>query len=171
MLQDIKNLVCKLNFTHFVVGLLFLTLIFVLFYNMLNSKSNGSNGSNEMEYFQNSGNNGNSRNGGNGNGNNGSVGYVEPDGELILYYANWCGFSRMFLPEWEKFENYAKENLSNLKVTRVLCEGGNEATCFQKGVEGYPTVILYRKDGSEETFMDDRTSDKLVQFINNKLTG
>jgi hypothetical protein len=75
----------------------------------------------------------------------------------------------MFLPEWEKFENYAKENLPTLKVTRVLCEGGNEATCFQKGVEGYPTVILYRKDGSEETFMDDRTSDKLVQFINSKL--
>lgn len=85
-------------------------------------------------------------------------------GEIILYYAMWCGFSRQFLPEWEKFEEYAKKNLPQVRVTRVRCEDGHEATCSQKGVTGYPTVILYRKDGSEKIFEDERTSDKLIKF-------
>ena len=38
-------------------------------------------------------------------------------------------------------------------------------TCQQKGVQGYPTVILYLKDGSEKTFEDERTMDKLVKFV------
>ena len=90
---------------------------------------------------------------------------VEPDGEIVLYYATWCGYSRMFLPEWEKFEKYAKDNLSNLKVTRIRCEGGNEAVCTQKGVEGYPTIILYLKNSKEVKFDGERSSKQLADFI------
>jgi hypothetical protein len=85
--------------------------------------------------------------------------------ELVLYYAMWCGYSRAFLPEWEKFEGYAKSNLPNLKVSGVRCEDGNEATCSQKGVEGYPTVILYLKNGKEITFSGERNMDALIKFV------
>jgi hypothetical protein len=85
--------------------------------------------------------------------------------EIILYYAMWCGHSRSFLPEWEKFEAYAKNNFPNLRVSRVRCEDGNEATCMQKGVEGYPTVILYPMGGSEKMFDGTRSSDSLIKFI------
>lgn len=84
--------------------------------------------------------------------------------EIVLYYATWCGYSKIFLPEWEKFEEYAKNNLPNLKVTKLRCEGGNEPICMQKGVEGYPTVIMYLKDGREVPFQGDRTSEKLIEF-------
>lgn len=91
---------------------------------------------------------------------------------IVLYYAMWCGYSKMFLPEWEKFEKYARDNLPNLTVKSVRCEGGDEATCTQKGVQGYPTVILY-KDGLTEssgiTFDADRTHDKLVEFVKNNM--
>lgn len=86
-------------------------------------------------------------------------------GEIIIYYAMWCGYSRQFLPEWEKFEKYAKDNLPQVRVSRVRCEDGNEATCQQKGVQGYPTVILYLKDGSEKTFEDERNMNKLIEFV------
>jgi len=92
--------------------------------------------------------------------------YQEPAAEIVLYYATWCGYSRMFLPEWEKFEKYAKGNLPHIKVSNVRCEGGNEATCSQKGVEGYPTVILYPKKGTEINFMKERTTEKLIEFVN-----
>ena len=90
-------------------------------------------------------------------------------GELILYYATWCGHSRNFLPEWEKFELHAKENMPFLKVDKIRCEDGHEATCQQKGVEGYPTVILYIKNGSEKLFEGQRTAEGLVNFINSNL--
>jgi thiol-disulfide isomerase/thioredoxin len=85
-------------------------------------------------------------------------------GEITLYYAMWCGYSRQFLPEWEKFEAFAKQNFPNLRVSRVRCEDGHEATCSQKGVQGYPTVILYLKDNSEKTFDGERNSEKLIEF-------
>lgn len=85
--------------------------------------------------------------------------------ELVLYYALWCGHSKAFLPEWEKFEAHAKANFPNLRVSRVRCEDGNEATCMQKGVQGYPTVILYPKDNSEKQFEGERSLNALINFI------
>ena len=89
----------------------------------------------------------------------------EPKPELVLYYATWCHFSREFLGVWSNFEKYAKDNLSNVRVMAVRCEGENEATCNQKGVNGYPTVILYMVDGTEHKFEGPRTVDGLKQFV------
>lgn len=86
-------------------------------------------------------------------------------GELVFYYALWCGYCKAFLPEWEKFEAYAKTNFPNLRVSSIRCEDGNEATCMQKGVEGYPTVILYPKGGVEKLFDGERKFESLVKFI------
>lgn len=88
-----------------------------------------------------------------------------PAGEIILYYAMWCGYSRAFVPEWEKFEGYAKSNLPQLKVSKIRCEDGNEETCVQKGIQGYPTVVLYLQNGGEKKFDGQRNLDGLIQFI------
>ena len=90
-------------------------------------------------------------------------------GELVLYYAMWCGHSRSFLPEFEKFEKFAKDNLPHCRVMKTRCEDGNEATCSQKGVDGFPTVILYAKNGQEKVFDKERTMQKLVEFVNENL--
>ena len=88
------------------------------------------------------------------------------DAEIVLYYATWCGYSRMFLPEWDKFVEYAKANLSNVKVTGIRCEDGNEAVCLQKGVQGYPTIILYPKHDTEINYGGERKAEKLIEFVN-----
>lgn len=93
----------------------------------------------------------------------------EIKGEIILYYAMWCGHSRAFLSEWEKFEEYAKKNMPFLRVSRVRCEDGNEATCVQKGVEGYPTVILCPKGNADKLYEGERKMEKIVEFVNNNL--
>ena len=85
--------------------------------------------------------------------------------EINLYYALWCGYSREFLPEWQKFEKYSKEHLPNLVVTKVRCEDGNEAICNQKNIQGYPTVTITLKDGTKKTFNGERTSESLIKFI------
>lgn len=89
------------------------------------------------------------------------------DAEIVLYYALWCGYSRAFLPEWEKFEAYAKANMKNIKVTSLRCEDGDEATCKQKGVGGYPTVIIYKnKSTNGVTFEGQRNMESLIKFVN-----
>src|ERR1700744_6581436 len=29
---------------------------------------------------------------------------------IVLYYTNWCGYSKMFLPEWKKFKDQINGN-------------------------------------------------------------
>lgn len=85
------------------------------------------------------------------------------NGEIILYYTSWCPHSTNFLPEWEKFEKYANANM-NIKVTTLLCEGGNESICNEKRIPGFPYVILYKGD-NEIHFEDERTCDALKKFV------
>lgn len=84
--------------------------------------------------------------------------------EIVLYYATWCGFSRMFLPEWEKFEQYAKINMPDIKVTKILCENENESVCQQKGIHGYPTIILYTGN-KQKHYNGERKIDQIIKFI------
>lgn len=88
----------------------------------------------------------------------------EPKHEMILYYAAWCGYSRSFLPEWQKFLDWAKVNLPNVRCDNIRCEDGLEAECQQKGISGYPTVMLYLIDGSSHKFTGPRTVDGLQKF-------
>lgn len=88
------------------------------------------------------------------------------DKELILYYSTGCGHCTAFMPEWLKFEEYAKQHINNLRVTKLNCEGGNKNVCIQKNVPGYPYVVLYK--GNDEIVYDgDRTMESLIEFSQN----
>ena len=87
-------------------------------------------------------------------------------GEIMFYYTNWCGFCKQFKPEWEKFEKYAKSSLPHLKVSEIKCEGRNETVCNQKGVSGFPTIILYPHNGPQKVFNGPRTIQGVVEFVN-----
>lgn len=87
--------------------------------------------------------------------------------KLILYYAMWCGYSRQFLPEWEKFEKYAEDNLKNIYIEKINCEGDNESICNKKGVPGFPYIVLETSDGKTIPFDGDRTVEQLVNFLQN----
>lgn len=85
--------------------------------------------------------------------------------EMVLYYTSWNGYSKTFLPEWERFEHYAVQNFKNLRVKQILCDGGNEPICMQRGVEGYPTIMLYLDDGTEIKFDRERSFQSLIDFV------
>lgn len=87
--------------------------------------------------------------------------------DITLYYATWCGFCKQMLPEWEKFEDYARKNFTHLRVDKVRCEDGNEAVCRQKGVQGYPTIILTNTNGTQKLFDGERSLNGLINFCNN----
>src|SRR5271155_3408428 len=48
--------------------------------------------------------------------------------KIACFYTSWCGHSRAFLPEWDKFEAYSKNSLKNIVVKKVKCDSAEDAT-------------------------------------------
>lgn len=92
-------------------------------------------------------------------------------GEIVLYYASWCGHCKQLLPEWDKFEEFGKNKMTNIKVTKINCEDENEKICSQKEIKGYPTIRLYPKNKPEIEYSGERNQDKLIEFILNNISS
>ena len=88
--------------------------------------------------------------------------------KIILYYSDGCGWCQKFMPEWTRFEQIAKQKLNslNLQVIKISCDK-NQNTCQIENIQGYPTVILYKNNKKITEFSDERTAEKLIEFINN----
>lgn len=59
------------------------------------------------------------------------------DGVFILFYADWCPFSRAFLPVYEKHAA-GREG----EFFRILLDG-NETVFDAHGIAVYPTVLFF----------------------------
>lgn len=90
-----------------------------------------------------------------------------PQNEIIMYHASWCSACHEMAPEWEKF---AQLQIPNLKITKVRCDGGNETTCFQKNIKGYPSIILYKANGEQVEFEEQRTAQNIYNFVQKHLS-
>jgi thiol-disulfide isomerase/thioredoxin len=83
--------------------------------------------------------------------------------KLVLYYAEWCGWSQKILPVWDELE---KEILP-VKLEKINCEE-NKEMC--KKIEGYPTIILENKNKNK--MMDgqyERTIEGIKKFITDNI--
>lgn len=89
-----------------------------------------------------------------------------PQNEIILYHASWCSACHEMMSEWDKF---AKLKIPNLKITKIRCDGGNETTCFQRNIKGYPSIILYKANGEQVEFEEQRTAQNILNFVQNHL--
>jgi thiol-disulfide isomerase/thioredoxin len=80
--------------------------------------------------------------------------------QLKLYYANWCGWSKKFLPTWTELEKKVK----NVKLIKIDCENeSNKAQC--QNIPGYPFLVL-EKDGKKINYNGDRSYNDVSKFLN-----
>ena len=93
-----------------------------------------------------------------------------PKSKLVLYYTNWCGYSRMFLPDWEKLKDFLKTD--DLGKTVILeeydCDSNvGQTMCAKEKIEGYPSLILFKPNGSKVNFPDNlsRNYDSVISFL------
>lgn len=87
------------------------------------------------------------------------------DGEkkvLVLYYAPWCSHCKRLMPEWQKVEDAHKAD-PKVEVKKVNCDEEPEKA-KQEGVQGFPTIILYKGSG-KKMFNDERTASAIESFI------
>ena len=88
--------------------------------------------------------------------------------KITNYYANWCGYSKAFLPVWQEFVMKCHEDYPNVITDEIVCEGNGETICQNDNVKGYPTVIL--ENGRRKMIYEDaRTVDGLLRFVKNNL--
>jgi len=90
--------------------------------------------------------------------------------QFKVFYTNWCGWSKkaLSLLDSQDFKDKIKEVEANAEIVRVDCEDNGKEECKQKGINGYPTMILYKNiNGAEKSieFNGSRTADGIVSFI------
>lgn len=99
---------------------------------------------------------------------------ITPKYDLILYYADWCGASQSFLPEWAKIETYLSQHPEmNTTSKKINCIESNKEVCKNAEIEYFPTIFLYKNKQKFIKFDDDkkrRNMNNIIQFIleNNK---
>lgn len=86
---------------------------------------------------------------------------------LTLYYADWCGYSRIFLPEWNKIKN------SELKKIVAFEEYESDKypdKCRENNIMGYPTILLHTpKKTISLPNSTPRTLDGIFRFVKNNI--
>jgi Thioredoxin domain-containing protein len=86
--------------------------------------------------------------------------------KIILYYANWCGHSRNFLPEWEKLKKEIENSeLKNVIVAQQYECDKDKKMCEQNNIRGFPTMILHKINGDNVNYQNERTVESILDFI------
>lgn len=88
--------------------------------------------------------------------------------KIFNFNTEWCGWSKRFQPEWDKFTQMVKEdsNLnSKVEVFDVKCDSPDKKQmCEAYNVPGYPYVII-ENNGIRTPYKGERTAEGLKSFV------
>ena len=85
--------------------------------------------------------------------------------KLVEFYAPWCGHCKALAPEYESAAALLKDDA--VELAKVDCTE-NQDVCGTHGVQGYPTLKLFR-NGAVTEYNKARKSDDIVAFMKNQL--
>lgn len=85
---------------------------------------------------------------------------------LVEFYAPWCGHCKRLAPTWEELATAAKKE-GKFQVGKVDCTAEKE-TASKVGVQGYPTVKLFKDGKLVEEYSGPRTVEGFTSFVNTK---
>lgn len=87
--------------------------------------------------------------------------------KIFNFNTSWCGWSRRFQPEWNKFVEQIKTDpkLSHVEALDIKCDDEkNNDICNKYQVPGYPYVVI-EINGKQQQYNGERTASGLIKFI------
>ncbi|GAB1195297.1 hypothetical protein APSETT444_004555 [Aspergillus pseudonomiae] len=86
----------------------------------------------------------------------------EHDLVLAEFFAPWCGHCKALAPKYEQAATELKEK--NIPLVKVDCTE-EEALCRDQGVEGYPTLKIFRGLDSVKPYQGARQTEAIVSYM------
>uniref|UniRef100_A0A673IXF8 Protein disulfide-isomerase n=2 Tax=Sinocyclocheilus rhinocerous TaxID=307959 RepID=A0A673IXF8_9TELE len=80
---------------------------------------------------------------------------------LVEFFAPWCGHCQRLAPEYEAAATKLKGTLPLAKVDCTV----NSETCERFGVNGYPTLKIFRNGEEAGSYDGPRTADGIVSYM------
>lgn len=98
-------------------------------------------------------------------GNDGMNSFVQGvDLSLVEFYAPWCGHCKKLAPEFDEAALALKE--VGVKLAKVDCTADeNKDLCARFGITGYPTLKIFRRNGSETVYDGPRDAQGIITFL------
>lgn len=91
---------------------------------------------------------------------------VKPVTRVALYYTEWCGYSKMFMPVWTSIkEKIGNSNIKNSVIFEQYDCDKNSNICDKNKINGFPSIILYTASGESIDYTGNRDVDSMVNFI------
>jgi len=94
-------------------------------------------------------------------------GVVEKGVTFVKFFAPWCGHCKRMAPTWEKLaENFAdNEGVTIGHVDCTVDDNKNKELCNGEGVNGFPTLNIYKDGEKVAEYSGKRDLDALVEFV------
>jgi len=95
------------------------------------------------------------------------------DFTLVNFFAEWCVHCRKFSTIWNEASTKINEQMkftnadsqeTTVKFLKMNCVDFGE-TCQKVGIAAFPSVRLYKRDGSFEAFKGKRTAENIISFL------
>ncbi|CAJ1422766.1 unnamed protein product [Effrenium voratum] len=92
---------------------------------------------------------------------------LEGKNAFVFFQAPWCGHCRKLQPEWDQMAKVFADT-PNVIIGQVDCTGSGQSFCGENGVQGYPTLKLW-KDGRMQDYNGGRDFNSMKREVERKL--
>jgi len=86
---------------------------------------------------------------------------------FVKFFAPWCGHCKRLAPTWEELAGKYTEN-KDVAIGHVDCtenDNENKAICDGNGVNGFPTLLIFKDGVKVEEYNGKRGLDELAAFV------